>query len=401
MPYYSYQSVNEAGEITKHSGHFEDISALDRFITSREEWLYKATALPAFVVWLIKFTDQKVPPLDIAEFCNNMSLYLTGGISINAALTDMAESAKIPAFKRAMLDIQRALNDGMLLSEALQETDIFPKIITRMTRIGEESGSLDKVMADAGKHIERIQSIKSATIRALIYPCFILGAVTIALLFWIVIVLPGLVELFKNMGVALPMPTRILIWINEFLMDNWFAILLTVIAIPISFTLLRKLKGFRHFTDKLIWYSPVLGTIVKGSQIAFYFQYIALMITSGVLISDALKTTQKSLSNSFFKGKLDSIDENIRTGITLYDSYKETKIFDPMACRMVGIGEQTGSLEGQMEKLAKLYFEKVQILVDVIGKSLEPIILGFAGVIFCFFAMALLLPMYDLIGSVG
>lgn len=401
MPFYIFQAVSQNGELKKGSGQFDSMESLDRFLATRQEWLSSVITLPDIVGWLIKTTSAKVKPLEIAEFCNNMALYLGGGISIHAALTDMADTAKMPTYKKALQLIQSQLNEGQHFSVALKQTGIFPDIVIHMAQIGEESGTLDRMMSDAGIHIERIEEIKSATKRAMIYPCFTLFAITGAMIFWIAFVLPQLIELFHGMGVDLPPATRALILISNFLTTNWLALIVFFVSIPIGLTIGRGFEKFRLITDRIFWYMPVAGTIIRGSQTAFYFQYLSLMIRAGVLIANALKTTAGALTNKYLMTKVQDITESIRGGTSLYDSFKETEVIELMACRMVGIGEQTGNLEDQMDKLANIYFARVKALVDIIGKTLEPLILGVAGAIFIFFIVALLGPLYGMLGNLN
>ncbi len=401
MPFYIFKAVSHDGELKKGSGQFDNLESLDRFLATRQEWLSHVITLPDIVGWLLRHASAKVKPMEIAEFCNNMALYLGGGISIHAALTDMADTAKLPAYKKALQQIQTQLNDGQLFSVALDQTGIFPDVVVHMARIGEESGILDRMMSDAGLHIERIEEIKSATKRAMIYPCFTLFAITGAMIFWIAFVLPQLIELFMNMGVDLPPATRALIFISGFLTKNWLVLIISFVSIPIGFILGREIPKVRFITDRILWNMPIAGTIIQGSQTAFYFQYLSLMIRAGVLIANALKTTAGSLTNTYLMSKVEGITDSIRGGVSLYDSFRATEVIELMACRMVGIGEQTGNLEDQMEKLAEIYFAKVKALVDIIGKTLEPLILGLAGAIFIFFIIAMLGPLYGMLGNLS
>ena len=270
-----------------------------------------------------------------------------------------------------------------------------------MTRIGEETGQLEQLLKDAANHLERIEAIKSSTKRALIYPGFTLAAVTGGFIFWMAYVVPKLVELFVTMNIDLPTPTKILITISDFFSQYWLSVIAAVFITPIIITLGRKNEKFRLKMDKALWNTPILGEMLQLSQKSFYFQYLALMYASGVLISDALVLVRNAITNSHFKDRLESLHEKLKEGYTLAESFSQPGIFDPLVLRMISIGEQTGSLDNQLNKMAETYFEKLQAQVDVMGKTLEPLIMLFVGVLFAFFVIALLGPLYDLIGGVS
>jgi type IV pilus assembly protein PilC len=178
-------------------------------------------------------------------------------------------------------------------------------------------------------------------------------------------------------------------------------ILAVIVAIPVTWILARRNEQFRIASDHALWRLPVIGRIVQGSQMAFYYQYLSLMYGAGVVITNALDTMQKTVSNKYFGTRVSGLLDDLRSGKMLAESFGECELFPLLDQRMVSIGEQTGNLEEQLEKLADIHFRRVQALVEVLPKFVEPIMLLILGGSFAFFIIALLGPLYSMISNVG
>ena len=401
MAFYTYKSLTPKGEIISRSGHFSGLHELMASLESRNESLADLHAYPDFIESLYRIKEGKLKTPQIIEICNFIGMYVSSGLDINSALQDMKNNNKNKLMIKVISDLHRDLLDGYPLSDGMERCGLIPPLVIHMTRIGEETGQLEQLLKDAANHLERIEAIKSSTKRALIYPGFTLAAVTGGFIFWMAYVVPKLVELFVTMNIDLPTPTKILITISDFFSQYWLSVIAAVFITPIIITLGRKNEKFRLKMDKALWNTPILGEMLQLSQKSFYFQYLALMYASGVLISDALVLVRNAITNSHFKDRLESLHEKLKEGYTLAESFSQPGIFDPLVLRMISIGEQTGSLDNQLNKMAETYFEKLQAQVEVMGKTLEPLIMLFVGVLFAFFVIALLGPLYDLIGGVS
>ncbi len=150
-----------------------------------------------------------------------------------------------------------------------------------------------------------------------------------------------------------------------------------------------------------MWKSPIIGMIVSYSQTAFYFQYLALLITSGVSLTEGIETMKLAISNKFFLKSISEIRKNLEAGRSLSESFANSKVFEPIVLRMVFVGEKTGNIDIQMKKLSEIYYKKVQKMVEIIGKLIEPIILVFIGGMFIFFILALITPIYNMLGNMA
>ena len=402
MPFFVYSFVTDSGEIVKDMGKYPSIDELYDDLTRLGGELYSVVALPEFVEPIYKgIVVGKPKPKDIAEFVRNVATYLESGVSVQEALEDLSETADSKAIRYASQKILKTLAEGYTFSEALEQIGFFPKIVVSMAKIGEASGNMDATLKDAADYLDRVISIKSAAKRAMIYPIFSLVSILGAFAFWTVYVLPKLTDLFTSQGMKLPLATRMLIDISNFMQNYWYTLFIFLIATIVSFPFLMRIKKFRYYVHEFLWKAPIVGLIVRNSQIAFYFQYLALLTSSGVTITESLETMENAVTNDYFLKAIGGMNERLRVGRSLSETIKAAGIFDRIVVRMIAVGEVTGNMDTQMRKLADMYFEKVQNLVEVIGKLIEPVILGFIGVIFIFFVLALIQPIYNMIGNIG
>jgi type IV pilus assembly protein PilC len=371
MAYLLYSALNREGQSIRRLGQYAALQDLDKELSLHGEELVDFHLLSDGIGRILESLRGKPKPLEIAEFCTTLSHYVAGGIELQGALADAAKSTSSSAMRSAIIDIRRNLKGGYSLSESMRMTGRFPDVVISMTRIGEEGGSLASTLRDAAQHIERVEDIKGAAKRAMVYPTFTLLVVVAAGAFWMTAVVPKIVQLF------------------------------IVAAIPVSWILARRNKRFRITSDNALWRLPLIGRIVRGSQMAFYYQYLSLMYAAGVVITHALDTMQTTVSNKYFAYRVSSLLDDLRSGRTLADAFTECELFPLLDQRMVSIGEQTGNLEEQLDKLAEIHFNRVQALVEVLPKFVEPAMLLILGGCFAFFIIALLGPLYSMISNVG
>jgi type IV pilus assembly protein PilC len=401
MAYLLYYTLNREGQSIRRLGQYAGLQDLDKELSLHGEELVDYHLLSDGIGRTLESLRGKPKPLEIAEFCTTLSHYVAGGIDLQGALADAAESTSSSAMRSAIIDIRRHLKGGYSLSEGMKMTGRMPDVVISMSKIGEESGNLARMLRDAAQHLERVDEIKGAAKRAMVYPTFTLLVVAGAGGFWMTAVVPKMVQLFEAMQVELEGATLMLIAISDFFNAYWPMILATIAAIPVSWMLARRNERFRLISDNALWRLPLIGRIVRGSQMAFYYQYLAVMYGAGVVITNALDTMQNTVSNKYFASRVSVLLSELRSGRMLADAFKESELFPLLDQRMVSIGEQTGNLEEQLDKLADIHFGRVQALVEVLPKFVEPIMLLLLGGGFAFFIVALLGPLYNMISNVG
>ncbi len=399
MAFFIYSAIKQNGNLSINwrRGHFDHIESLTRDLNNRNELLYKYYQLPAFLSFFYYLLFGHVSMGEFAEFCRTIALYRKSGFTEQQAVADLAETSKNPAFRRSLQEIYGYLVEGYNLDQALNMARIFPELVISVARVGGETGHLDQVMEDAAIYIDRTELIKSTFKRSLIHPTITLFAILSVIVFWLIMVIPQIADLFQSLHVPVPIETEILIAIGTFFGQWWQVFLLVLLGLPILIMWLRLWETPRYWTDRFLWHLPVVGSIISSTQNAFFFQHLALTYTVGVHIVKSLTLVRESLRNLFFRYRVDTIRDMIQSGQTLEAGFIETHIFEPIVLRMVGVGERSGKLDSQMQRLSEIYYEKTLKNVDILKQTLGPLIAIVLGIFFAFFMLAALGPVYELI----
>ena len=339
----------------------------------------------------------------LAEFFRNLSLLLRGGVPLREALSDMTRPPCHPVLGETFQEVAKRIDDGLLFSEALQKaTTLIPRIMMPLISIGEETGNLDRTLKDGADHIDRLDAIISSTRRALIYPCVVLVAMFSALAFWMLFVLPQLMDLFRTMGIDdLPITTRILITSTE-IFSHWWPVIPAVLMLFLLFYTLTKKSEKVHYLWDLLWNrAPLIKAVIRCSQLAFFFEYTAMLTAAGVNILRSLELMEQSVSNQILKRGIALMCKEIKEGNPMSEAIAAFGFFEPFVLRMVRVGEQTGNMPEQFNLLANHYLDKVDKLVAAMSKTIEPLIIAVAGFIFAIIALGLLGPVYNMISQIA
>jgi type II secretory pathway component PulF len=400
MPHFSYQTMDSAGDVTRNQGKFSSLEDLFGAVERKGEIL-------------VDYRKKLFPPLPrpgrtlkrpiLAEFFRNLALLIQGGVPLREALGDMTKPPCHPVLSDTFNTINKRIDDGLLFSEALREAPpIIPKIMLPLISIGEETGNLDRTLRDGANHIDRVEYIISSTQRALVYPIVVLLAMFGALAFWMLFVLPQLMDLFASMGIKdLPLPTRILIATTDFF-DRWWPVIPLFISIFVIFYLMTKRNPkIQYIWDQMWNHVPLISKVIRASQLAFFFEYTAMLTDAGVNILRSMELMEQSVSNQILKNGVRLMRKEISEGNPMSEAIKSFAFFEPFVLRMVRVGEQTGNMPEQFALLASHYMKQVDKLVSAMSKTIEPLIIVVAGFIFAIIALGLLGPVYNMISQLG
>ena len=409
MNYYRYKILEKSGGVS--SGviklPYQEVMSAVAYLERNGGYTIYVRKLGRLGRLLFQLTDKSKTrrlkrPLQ-AELLNNMALMLRAGMPLTSALEEVASGDDMQSVAAQLQSIIESVKGGISFSDsAVQHTNIFPKNVIHLIRMGEDTGKLDEMLKDAADHLTRMQQIISDTKQALIYPFFVMTAMTGGLIFWFAFVVPKITSLFKEMNVTLPAITVFLIRVSDFVQAYLLHMLIGMAAlVALLVTGYRYSPSCKQAMDKVSLRLPVVGSIITASTLAYITEYFAILINAGIDILHALSILQASISNAVYKQKLGLIHESLQRGEGVGEGFKKALIFPSFVIRMVGIGERSGTLPDQLGHIATEYRRKLTILVDTIGKLIEPAVLIMAGVIFAVIVMGLFLPIYDLVSQVG
>lgn len=409
MNYFRYKLINPTGKISSGTAKlpFQDlVSAVSHLESDGSVSLYvkKLGAVSSFINNLGSLRlRKKFSRSDQAELMSNLAMMLRAGLTLTTALEEVLAMNDQPEIVNDLSNILIGIQGGASFSEAAAGYQkIFPETVLHLIRIGEETGKLDKMLRNAAEHLKRVQSIASDAKQALMYPAFVFVLMGGGFGFWAYYVAPKIMELFKEMEVALPTLTVFVMDFSTFLQQNLIRIGLVMgVAVFLVISGRKSSKRFRHATDALLLKIPLVGSIITASSMAFITEYFSLMMQAGIDLLNSINILKESVSNQVYREKLAEIREDLSKGEGIADSFLSKEIFPTYVTRMIKIGEASGTLTDQLTYIAEEYRNKLSILVSTIGKTIEPVVLVVAGVLFAVIIGGLLLPVYDLVSQVA
>ena len=403
MNYYFYKAVNLDGSLIDGIVEAEDPAAVYEDLTAKSLRVLVVKKASKMAAKLRQhFASRGVKRLDIIECVRNLSVMLTAGIPLLSALEDSIEATENKSLKSALVDAKKEIELGMNFSDALShQRGIFPDIFIRLTKVGESTGRLDKSLTDVADHLQRLEDLSQAIKRSLFYPVFAIVTTTGAMIFWFVYVLPKIMNVIQEMGVELPVITRVLMAVSNAISSYWYVIAGMVIALVITVLVMRTKEKTRYYYDLMLLKLPIVKLIIYNKLLALFTEQMRILIVAGLTIDRTLDIVAGVIDNLVFRRAILAVRENVLLGSRISDSLKEHKIFPPMVTRMVNAGERSGNLDTQFSFLSGYYIKRLDDISAKLGKMIEPILLSIVGIVFILILMAVLLPVYELVSKVG
>jgi type IV pilus assembly protein PilC len=353
--------------------------------------------LELFWLNLIK-KKPNVKTKDVVVFSRQFSTMINAGLPILQGLTIVAEQAENKDFRELMAKVRDDISNGVPLSEAIsRHPKVFSTLYVNMVKAGEQGGILDIIFERLSEYMEKGEGVTRKVKSAMMYPVVVMSVAFMVVIFLMVKVVPTFAEVFQSFGAELPLPTRVILGISNFLISPKALFLVAFgIGVFILFNLYRRTKSGAFNIDKVILQLPVFGILARKAAVAKFARTFGTLIKSGVPIMDALETVAKTSGNLVVEKALNDARDSVRSGKTLTQPLKESKIFPPMVTQMINVGEETGALDAMLAKVADFYEEEVDTAVDGITTIIEPILIVFLGVTVGFIVIAMFMPMFEL-----
>jgi type IV pilus assembly protein PilC len=279
--------------------------------------------------------------------------------------------------------------------------EIFNQLYCNMITAGEASGNLDGVLVRLAEHLEKANALRRKIKGAMTYPGVLSTVAVIATWVLLTFVVPQFAAMFTDMGGELPLPTRIVMGVSEFLQKNIITMILGIIAIIFAIVRINKTEKGAYFFDAMKLKLPVFGDLVRKSAISRFSQSLSTLLTSGVSILDAISITSKTADNKVIERALAVTLEKITGGQTIAEPLSQTGIFPPMVTHMIAVGERTGDLSTMLSKISQFYEEEVDAAVDALTSIIEPIMIVLLGIVIGGILIAMYMPMFNMIDQIG
>ena len=341
---------------------------------------------------------KRITPKDIAIFSRQLATMLTSGIPLVQSFTIIAAAAENPRLKKLINDIRTDVESGSTLAESLAKHPLyFDELYVNLVESGESAGVLDQVLDSIASYKERIESIKGKVKKALFYPATVVAVAIAVTAILLIVVIPQFEDIFRSFGADLPAFTRMVIDASEFMQSyGWLVLLGMGAAIYGMIQLKKRNKKFAHTLDRISLKIPVVGPVLEKSALARFASTLATTFAAGVPLVDALKTVAGATGNVVYEEAVMRIRDDVSTGHQLQLAMQQTGLFPPMLIQMTAIGEEAGSLDAMLLKVANFYEEEVNNTVDALSSLLEPIIIIFIGVVVGGMVIAMYLPIFQM-----
>ncbi len=348
------------------------------------------------------FGSGKVKVKDIAIFFRQFSVMIDAGLPLVQCLEILAANQENPTFQKTLTGVRTTVESGSTLANAMRQyPNVFDDLSTNMIEAGETGGILDIILQRLATYVEKAVRLKAAVKSALIYPVAVVGIAVLivgALLKWVV---PIFANLFTGLGVALPLPTRVVIGLSGFIGQFWWFGILGIVALVIGIKQIRKSKQGKYYFDALLLKLPVLGILLRKIAVARFTRTLGTLITSGVPILEGLSITARTSGNAVLEEALMKVRKAIEEGRTIVDPLKESGVFPNMVTQMIGVGEATGAMDNMLQKIADFYEEEVDAATKDLLAMLEPAIIGLLGVTIGGIVISLYMPLFSMIAKLA
>jgi len=340
---------------------------------------------------------------DLAVFTRQFSVMIDAGLPLVQCLEILAGQQENKTFQNVLTATRGAVEGGATLSAAMRKHEkVFDSLYVNLVEAGETGGILDAILQRLATYIEKNVKLKRAVKSALVYPVAVLlvAAGVIVLLLWKVV--PIFATLFLGLGVDLPLPTRIVIGLSNFI-GSIFGLLIVIAfgAIGVGLKVWYGTPVGRYTIDSILLKLPLIGILLRKIAVARFTRTLGTLISSGVPILEGLDITGRTAGNAVVEKALNYVRSSVEAGKNLADPLKETNVFPGMVTQMIGVGEQTGAMDAMLQKIADFYEEEVDSAVKDLLSALEPAMIVFLGVVVGGIVISMYLPLFSLIGKLS
>ena len=399
MPKFAYAAIDPQGAPVEGVTKADTIGAARAVLV--EQNLFPTKIEETRGMLDLELTKQKVKKKELMHFTRQLAVFVKAGIPITDALVTIGDETEDVALRRALSNLIDELRNGGLLSAATAaHPEVFPDYYVGILQSAELTGQLDGALESLAEYLERELDTRSKVVGALSYPLVVMVMAMGTVLLLAGYVLPQFKPLFEELGADLPLPTRAMLFVSRFFTDLWFitaAFFLTFIAV---FMFMKKHPTGKIWSQRLVLKIPIVGGIVDYAMLERFCRILGAMVRAGVPLPEGLKTTTEATSNIVYRERLDVARDQMLEGRGFSGPLIETDLFPGAAKQMFKVGEETGTLDDQLEVAAVYFDRELESRIKKFTTMFEPIMIVGVGLIVGFVAIALVSAMYGVLGGI-
>jgi type IV pilus assembly protein PilC len=346
--------------------------------------------------------EPKVTTKDLVVFTRQFATMIDAGLPLVQCLDILSKQQDNKTFKKILLDVKDRVESGSTFAEALaRNPKAFDELYVNLVAAGEVGGILDTILNRLAAYIEKALKLKKQVKSAMTYPATIVSIAVLVISVILIFVIPAFEKMFADFGGELPMPTQIVINISNFIQNYILLIIGSVVGFFVGSKKIYATKRGRELIDKYSLRLPVVGVLIRKVAVAKFTRTLGTMISSGVPILDGLDIVAKTAGNRTVEKAIYQVRQSISEGKTIAEPLEKSGVFPPMVCQMIAVGEQSGSIDTMLNKIADFYDDEVDDAVSNLTAMMEPLLMLFLGTTVGGLVIAMYLPIFKLAGAAG
>ena len=348
-----------------------------------------------------EITKKKLPPAEVMHFSRQLAAFVRAGVPLIEAIEVIEEEADNKILRRVLAAVREELRTGETFSAALMPFQtMFPQFYVDMLKAAELTGTLDSVLDEISRYIERDLDARQKIRSAMVYPLVVLCMAIATTIVLAVYVLPRFKVFFASLHAKLPLPTRMLIVMTDFLGHWWWAIVGGIVFVVVGFAVLFKVRLVRKLRDRTLLKLPVIGPVVRFSIVERFCRLLASMMDAGVPLPEAMAVLGRGTNNIIFEEGLGTVREAMIRGQGIAQPMSASRLFPGAVIQMIRVGEDTGTLDAQLEAAAAYFGKELEYKIKKLTSLFEPAVILLMGAIVGFVAIALISAMYGIYNQV-
>jgi len=400
MPVFEYTARNAStGQILKGTLDVPTRDEVLKHIKQQKMIVVNVREQPRQLTFSLK--RKGVRTRDIVIFTRQFATMINSGLPLVQSLDILARQTENPALAEVTRQVVFDVESRHTLADAFSKPPrAFTELYVNMVAAGEAGGILDTILGRLATFLEKSDALIRKVKGAMVYPGVIMSVAGIAVAVLLIFVIPTFQKMFASVGMELPLPTRIVIGMSDFLINYWWMLIIIIAGAVVAFRRYYATSDGRKKIDMMLLNAPVLGDLLRKSAVSRFTRTLGTLISSGVSILDGLEITAKTAGNRVIHDAVMESRNSIAGGETIAGPLEKSKVFPPMVISMIAVGEQTGGLDEMLSKIADFYDEEVDVAVSALLSLMEPMMIVVLGVIVGGMVVAMYLPIFDMMNAV-
>jgi len=397
MALFTYKAVNADGKSLV--GQIEAMNVVDLELRLKRMGLDLIVGGPAKRA--AGFIGARIKRMDLMSFCFHLEQMTSAGVNLTDGLSDLRDSVENPRFREVISGALEGIQGGQNLSCALgQYPQVFDPVFRALVKAGEETGQLPKVLLSLSEKLRWEDELAAQTKRLLLYPTVVATLVIVVIFFLMIYLVPQMVGFIKNTGQEIPLHTQVLIWVSNFFIKYWWAVIsIPIIAGGIIAYLAKTNPRVRYRVDNIKINLPLIGPILRKIILSRFASVFALQYSSGITIMDAIRSSEEIAGNRVIEEGLRLAGQQIAEGKTVTNAFQDVGLFPPLVVRMLRVGENTGRLDTALLNVSYFYNREVRESIARLQVLIEPALTMVLGLILGWVMLSVLGPIYDVISK--